>query len=104
MAIYYLSEIGDRTTVRGLNRGRFRDKDMLLMSAEYRWPIWRTIDATLFVDTGEVANDMYRDFSEKQLQYTYGGGIRVWSSESTVMKLEVGKSDDGLRIHFVMFR
>ena len=101
---YYLSEIGNRNTVRGFDRGRFRDKDMLLMSAEYRWPIWRMIDATLFFDTGEVANDMYRDFAEKQLQYTFGGGFRIWNSESMVMKLEVGKSDDGLRFHFVMFR
>ena len=100
---YYLSEIGHRSTVRGFDRGRFRDKDSALASIEYRWPIWKLMDGLLFVDTGQVANDIYREFDRSDLQWSWGGGVRLWGSDGMTAKLEVGRSSDGTRIHFVMF-
>ena len=98
---YYLSELGRNGTIRGFERGRFRDRDMVLGSLEYRYPIWFPgIDALLFVDAGKVTKDIFNDNSENNFNISYGTGIRIWSPNGLVSKLEIGWSKDGIRIHF----
>ncbi len=98
---YYLSELGRSRTIRGFERGRFRERDMVLGSLEYRYPIWlRGIDALLFIDAGKVTPDIFNDISMNDFNVSYGTGIRIWSPEGLVSKLEIGWSDDGMRIHF----
>jgi len=98
---YYLSELGRTGTIRGFERGRFRDRDMVLGTLEYRYPIWfRGIDALLFIDAGKVAPDIFNDNSENKFNVSYGTGIRFWNREGLVSKIEIGWSDDGMRIHF----
>ena len=98
---YYLSELGRSGTIRGFERGRFRDRDMVLGSLEYRYPIWSDgIDALLFIDAGKVTPDIFNDNSMNNFNVSYGTGIRIWSPEGLVSKLEIGWSDDGVRIHF----
>jgi hypothetical protein len=46
---------GTRATLRGFHSYRFRDRDLVLMQAEYRIPLFRHVDATVFVDSGQVA-------------------------------------------------
>ena len=98
---YHLSELGRNGTIRGFERGRFRDRDMVLGSLEYRYPIWFSgIDALLFIDAGKVSPDIINDNSENNFNISYGTGIRFWGPEGLVSKLEIGWSDDGMRIHF----
>ncbi len=98
---YYLSELGRNGTIRGFERGRFRDRDMVLGSLEYRYPIWsKGIDALLFLDAGKVSPDIINDNSRNNFNVSYGTGIRIWSPEGLVSKLEIGWSADGMRIHF----
>ncbi|UCG51576.1 MAG: BamA/TamA family outer membrane protein [Candidatus Latescibacterota bacterium] len=97
---YHLSALGRFETIRGFTRGRFRDRDMVLGSIEYRYPVRRKVDALLFVDTGQVAGDMFRDFTADHLRWTFGGGFRAWHRRGTLLRLEIGFSDDGFRIHF----
>ena len=98
---YYLSELGRNGTIRGFERGRFRDRDMVLGSLEYRYPIWsKGIDALLFFDAGKVSPDIINDDSRNEFNLSYGTGIRIWSTEGLVSKLEIGWSADGMRIHF----
>ena len=98
---YYLSELGRNGTIRGFERGRFRDRDMVLGSLEYRYPIWlHGIDALLFIDAGKVAPDVFNDNSGNKFNVSYGTGIRFWSREGLVSKLAIGWSDDGMRVHF----
>ncbi|MCH7818599.1 MAG: BamA/TamA family outer membrane protein [Candidatus Marinimicrobia bacterium] len=98
---YYLSELGRNGTIRGFERGRFRDRDMVLGSLEYRYSIWmHGIDALLFIDAGKVTPDIFNDNSWNNFNVSYGTGIRIWSPEGLVSKLEIGWSDDGMRIHF----
>ena len=98
---YYLSELGRNGTIRGFERGRFRDQNMVLGSLEYRYPIWPLgIDALVFIDAGKVTTDIFSDKSEGNFNVSYGTGIRFWNAEGLVSKLEIGWSDDGFRIHF----
>jgi outer membrane protein insertion porin family len=97
---YYLSEIGREETVRGFKDGRFRDRDMVLASVEYRYPIWREVDTVLFADVGQVANDIFSDMSQDDLAYGYGCGFRLHSDEGLVSTFMVGKSEDGFRFYF----
>lgn len=101
---YYFSELGRKETIRGFQRGRFRDLDMLFGSAEYRYPIWQIMDAFLFVDAGQVAHDIFNDFSISDLQVGYGVGIQIWGREGVISSLAVGKSKDGFRVYFGLNR
>src|SRR5205823_4154188 len=54
---------GTKTTLRGYQNYRFRDRDLLLMQAEYRIPLRASVDATVFYDAGQVAGrapDLFR--------------------------------------------
>ncbi|MGH1362562.1 MAG: BamA/TamA family outer membrane protein [Calditrichia bacterium] len=100
---YYLSEIGSQETVRGFPRGRFHDEDMLLGSAEYRFPLRNrttkeSISALFFVDAGKVTPDLYDSFNADNLEVTYGLGFRVWKQSGLLTKFEVGFSSDGFRL------
>jgi len=98
---YYLSELGRNGTIRGFERGRFRDRDMVLGSLEYRYPIWFPgIDALFFVDAGKVAPDIFNDNSGNKFNISYGTGIRIRSPKGLISKLEIGRGEDGIRIHF----
>jgi outer membrane protein assembly factor BamA len=95
---YSLSELGRTNSIRGYRRGRFRDRDMILGSIEYRYPVWRAMDALFFVDAGQVSNNI----DANDLQLTFGGGFRVWEKKGTFLRLEIGVSDDGYRFHFFL--
>jgi outer membrane protein assembly factor BamA len=100
---YNLSEIGKRETIRGFTRGRFRDRDMVLGSVEYAFPIWRRLDSILdfiiFGETGQVAHDIFKDFNANDLQWAYGIGIRLWVYEEETMVLFLGRSREQWRIY-----
>jgi len=102
---YYQSELGREETIRGFERGRFRGKDMILASVEYRYPVWhfwdeKGLDVTLFVDTGKVSADLLDDAGIDNFETGYGFGFRLWDyRDGLFAKLLVGWSKDGMRIY-----
>ena len=105
--MYMLSELGEKETIRGFSRGRYRDMDKLLMTAEYRYPLWRFwmeygLDMSLFIDTGQVAPDIYKDAALRDFAVGYGFGFRLWDEEGLIGKLEIGFSKDEYRIYAVL--
>ncbi|NIX56682.1 MAG: BamA/TamA family outer membrane protein [candidate division Zixibacteria bacterium] len=101
---YYLSELGREETIRGLVRSRFRDFDMVLGSIEYRYPIWEILDFFWYVDAGQIASDIFRDFSPSSLVLGYGGGIKIWGKEGIITDLTIARSEDGLRVYLGLNR
>lgn len=100
---YYLSQLGKRETIRGFQRGRYRDKDAVWGSLEYRYPIRASLlDFLLFADAGQVADDIFEEFSLNHLKPGFGGGFRIWTDEALVARLELGKSKDGYRFYFIL--
>lgn len=103
---YHLAELGRRETIRGFRRGRFRDFDMVLGSLEYHYPLMKrpatTMDAFLFVDAGQVANNIFKNFQTEDLQTCVGIGIRMWSDEDELLRFMVGRSAEEVLAYFTL--
>ncbi|MGQ9844235.1 MAG: BamA/TamA family outer membrane protein, partial [Spirochaetota bacterium] len=72
---YLLSQMGGAKLMRGLYEGRYRDRNVVVIQAEYRVPLFWRVIACGFVGAGEVLPDM-RDFDREHIVYTWGGGLR----------------------------
>lgn len=70
-----LSLIGGTKKMRGYYEGTFRDKNLLMLQAETRFPIFWRFGGIIFGDIGVIGNE--RDFIRfNQPKYTYGAGLR----------------------------
>ena len=52
---YLLPDLGGSHTLRGYPAWRFRDRNRLLLTGEYRWTAGPFVDMALFLDAGKVA-------------------------------------------------
>ena len=98
---YYMQTLGGQDRLRGFRNFRFRDTNVLYMSAEYRWEAAAGIDLAVFYDTGKVFPDQ-DPFDFTKLRNTYGFGIRGKNMRRVVFRLDVGWSDEGTRL-FITF-
>jgi len=104
---YNLAELGETETIRGFKRGRFRDRDMILGSLEYRWPVWRSweeygVDFLIFGDAGQVSNDLFEGVYIDDFKTGVGGGLRFWGRAGLILRIEAGHSENGWRFYFVL--
>ncbi|MBD3298695.1 MAG: BamA/TamA family outer membrane protein, partial [candidate division Zixibacteria bacterium] len=95
---YELSQLGGSDNLRGFRSGRFIGQDMAMFTLEYRWPLWRHLDAFLFTDQGRVFGNLEDDFSFSNFQSSYGGGIRIWNQLAS-SEMSVAKSNEKLRFY-----
>jgi hypothetical protein len=81
---------GDRTraSLRGFRNYRFRDRDLVLMQAEYRIPLQRHVQATVFLDSGQVAPRPSQLF--KDLRTTTGFSLGFVRQGRTLGRMDVG--------------
>jgi len=77
-----------RATLRGFNNYRFRDRNLVLMQAEYRIPLHRYVHATVFVDSGQVAPRVSELFSD--LRGNTGFSLSYMRKGRTVGRMDVG--------------
>jgi surface antigen Omp85-like protein len=93
---YMLPSLGGQDTLRGYLDYRFHDRNLLVVNAESRWPLFRDVDAAVFFDAGNVAaraGDLNLD------KTSYGAGLRVHSRTTTIGRLDVGRSrHEGWRV------
>ncbi|MDP8208130.1 MAG: BamA/TamA family outer membrane protein [Candidatus Electryonea clarkiae] len=105
---YHWSSLGGTGSLRGFDRDRFRDKDAMYGSLEYRYPLrnyWDKfgLDFLYFVDGGKVMEDFQVDYSEGSYQIGFGFGLRAWNIDSgETMKMEVGFSREVVKVYFVL--
>jgi outer membrane protein assembly factor BamA len=68
--------LGGDKSMRGYYLGRYRDKNMVCIQAEYRWvPVWRRVGLVGFVGLGDVT-DKPSHFRLADFKYSYGCGLR----------------------------
>ena len=91
---YFQPTLGGSQELRGFREFRFRDRNSLLMSAEYRWEASWMLDGALFVDAGKVAFER-RDLTMRDLDVSYGVGLRVHSNSAFVARLDLAFSREG---------
>lgn len=97
---YMLSTFGGDKIMRGFYEGRFRDKNMTALQAEYRFPvIWR-FGLVVFGNTGQVSSDISH-FSISGMKFGYGIGIRflVIPKERIGGRIDVGFSKYGSQFY-----
>jgi hypothetical protein len=89
---------GTQATLRGYRDLRFRDRNLLLLQAEYRVPLWGPIDATLFADAGKVAA-VRDDLDFNDLRRDFGFSLSVMKGWVTAARVDVGfGSGEGTRV------
>lgn len=92
---YMLPSLGGSNSLRGYLDYRFRDQDAMLLNAEYRWPIFRPVDAALFYDIGAVAP--VASGLPGHMKSDYGVGVRVHSARHLLVRLDVARGSEGTR-------
>jgi outer membrane protein assembly factor BamA len=93
--------LGGADDLRGFRDERFRDRNMLVLNAEYRWEAFAGLDLALFADAGQVAARP-SDIRFSNLRTAYGLGFRFNTSKNVVLRTDVGFSKEGPRV-FVKF-
>lgn len=89
----HLASLGGSSTLRGFERDRFRDLDLLAIQGEWRYEIWRSIRADdlrqegfVFFDAGSVADRVER-LDGSPLRSGYGFGMRTVDGRGGVVLL-----------------
>jgi hypothetical protein len=91
---YMMPSLGGHNTLRGYADYRFHDRHLAVANIESRWAVLEHVDAALFLDAGNVASrtaDL--DFDRT----SYGVGVRLHTSETTVARFDVARSKEGWR-------
>jgi len=91
---YYQPTLGGSQSLRGFREFRFRDRNSLSMTAEYRWEAWWALDGAVFVDAGTVAPTL-GDLRLKDLDISYGIGFRIHSNRAFVARLDLARGREG---------
>jgi outer membrane protein assembly factor BamA len=92
---HLLPAIGGLDTLRGYANYRFRDRNIAMLSAEYRWPVMRALDAAIFYDAGTVASTA-TGLGRAQLARDAGIGFRFHSATRNVLRLDVARGSEGI--------
>lgn len=91
-----LGLIGGDNAMRGFYSGRFRDKQMIMLQAEWRMPVYKRWGAAFFGSTGDVA-EKAMDYNFSNLKFAYGAGIRfaLNQKERLNLRLDYGFNSKG---------
>lgn len=84
---YFQRTLGGPDDLRGFRRFRFRDRNLLLLQAEYRWEIFTAVDGAIFYDAGKVAS-RWGDLRLEDLESNYGIGFRFGTSNGIFLRIE----------------
>jgi len=95
---YLAATLGGGSALRGFSTHRFRDRNLLLLSAEYRVRLTETIEIAAFYDTGKTFSRS-GDYDLRALQKAYGGGFRLKGGPILFLRIAVGHSREGTQLH-----
>src|SRR5262245_19519440 len=94
---YLMPAIGGNKTPRDYPDYRFPDKNLPVVNPESRFAIFQHVDGALFVDAGNVA----ATFGGLNLdKWSYGAGVRLHTSSTTLGRLDVSHGTNGWRAFF----
>jgi len=96
---FLLPDLGGSHTLRGYPAWRFRGRDRMILTGEYRWTAGPLVDMALFLDAGKVA-DRLKDLDLNGLKTTYGLGMSFHTPNSTVTRIEVARTGEGTSLVF----
>ena len=94
---YDLPGLGGQESLRGFTFDRFVNDGILLLNAEYRYPIWSYLDGLVFVDAGQAFNG-FGDLAHDRFRWSYGGGVHLLSQRKLGARLEMAHSSEGFAL------
>jgi outer membrane protein assembly factor BamA len=89
--------VGGSEDLRGYSEFRFRDSNLVVFNAEYRWEAFAGLDLALFADAGQVASAV-RNLDLGNFKTATGVGFRFNSAKSVFLRIDVGFSREGGRV------
>jgi AAA family ATP:ADP antiporter len=96
---FLLPDLGGSETLRGYPSWRFRDRNSLLLSGEYRWTAGPFADMALFLDAGQVA-PRAADFALGQFKKTYGIGLTLHTLTASLTRINLARTPEGNSLVF----
>lgn len=96
---FMLPALGGGSSLRGFGSWRFRDRNSLLLQADWRVIANRFLDMALFYDAGRVT-DRRDDLTSGPLKSDYGLGFRLHGPAATPLRIDFARSNEGLAIVF----
>jgi outer membrane translocation and assembly module TamA len=96
---FLMPSLGGSHWLRGYPTWRFRDRNRLLLSGEYRWTAGPFVDMALFLDAGRVAARA-RDLDSTGFKKSYGIGMSLHTLTSTVTRIELARTGEGTSLLF----
>jgi len=91
---FLMPELGGSHLLRGFSSWRFRDRNRMLLSGEYRWSAGPFVDMSVFMDAGKVAPRL-ADLNFDDLETSRGIGVSFHTPHATVLRAEVARSREG---------
>jgi outer membrane protein assembly factor BamA len=92
---FLMPDLGGSSTLRGYSTWQFRDRNRLLLTGEWRWTAGPFVDMALFIDSGMVA-PRPQDLNWRDMKQSYGVGLTLHTFTSTVTRLELARTADGM--------
>ena len=88
---YMLPQLGGPNIMRGYYEGRYRDKKLLALQTEYRFPIFWKFGGAAFAGVGNVGPTLQR-FALSSIKPSYGFGLRyvIDPVEKMCIRIDVG--------------
>jgi outer membrane protein assembly factor BamA len=95
---YLLPTLGGSEDLRGFADFRFRDRNMVVVNAEYRWEAFSGLDLALFADAGQVAPKV-SEFKIRDMHTAAGFGFRFNTAKKVFYRVDVGFSREGTTVY-----
>jgi hypothetical protein len=94
-AFFLMPTLGGGDFLRADPSYRFRDRDALLLTGEYRWAVHKMVDVAGVYEAGKVAPDV-KGLSLDNLAHSVAIGIRVHSKTSNLFRADLAHGSEGL--------
>ena len=88
---FMLPALGGGSSLRGFASWRFRDRNSLLLQAEWRVLANRFLDMALFYDAGKVTARRRRPHEFHDIKKDYGLGFRLHGPIATPLRIEIAQ-------------
>jgi hypothetical protein len=89
-----LPRLGGVDWLRGYPDGRFRDKAVTLLTAEYAWDLGNFVSSYLFLDGGRTWSGLEK-VNPDSLHYGFGGGVELHTNDRFLMRGQLAFSREG---------
>jgi Omp85 superfamily domain len=96
---FMLAGLGGGSNLRGYSSFRFRDRNGMLLQAEWRIMANRYMDSAVFYDAGKVAAHT-SDIDFNGLKSDFGFGVRFHGPLTTPLRIDLAKGREGFVIVF----